>query len=86
MGKLRLSRVAGPEGRVLWQAQLPMSMLQCVMSGERSVVLVGVEYQPASGQGPRDPMHGASELLLSVDLSDGRVSTHDFSAIVSDFD
>ena len=84
MGKLRLSRVAGPEGRVLWQAHLPLSMLQCVMPGERSLALVGVEYQPAEGQGPRDPMHGASAMLISVDLSSGRVFAHDFSAVASD--
>ena len=86
MGKLRLSRVAGPEGRVVWQAQLPMSMLQCVMPGERSLGLLGVEYEAAPGQGPRDPMHGASEMLISVDLASGRVSVHDFSTVKPDID
>jgi hypothetical protein len=86
MGKLRLSRVAGPDGRVVWQAQLPMSMLQCVMPGERSVALVGVEYLPAADQRPRDPMHGASQMLVSIDLSSGRVSAHDFSAVASDIE
>ena len=86
MGKLRLSRVAGPEGQIVWQAQLPMSMLQCVMPGERSIALLGVEYQAAPDQNPRDPMHGASEMLISVDLTSGRVSAHDFSTVDSDFD
>jgi hypothetical protein len=81
MGKLRLSRIAGPEGRAVWEAHLPMSMLQCVMPGERSLALSGVEYQPAPGKGPRDPMHGASELLISIDLSSGRVSAFDFSTV-----
>jgi hypothetical protein len=83
-GKLRLTRIAGPGGRPVWLAALPLSVLQSVMPGERSVVLLGIEYaEPPPGassaepRGARDPFHDAHERLVSVDLATGTVGVYD---------
>ncbi|MBM3485387.1 MAG: hypothetical protein FJX67_01965 [Alphaproteobacteria bacterium] len=79
-GKLRLTRVAGPEGRVVWDAALPLSVLQAVMPGTKTIVLYGRLFQPQTGAARRDPMHTAREVLVVVDLVSGAVHTHDQSA------
>lgn len=75
--KLLLSRVAGPEGAVVWEARLPLSILQSMMNGEGHVVLMGREYPPSDPKSIGDPFHAARELLISVDLATGHFITRD---------
>lgn len=76
-GRLQLTRVAGPAGRVVWHAALPLSVLQCVMGGSKSVVLYGAEFRPPQDDRPRDPLHDAREMLVAVDLATGALGAHD---------
>lgn len=80
-GKLRLTRVAGPEGRVVWEVALPLSVLQSALPGQDSVVLYGVEFTPPADNHPRDPLNSALERLVGIDMVDGRVHVHDQSDV-----
>lgn len=82
-GRLQLSRVAGPGGRIVWTATLPMSVLQAVMGDEKSLTLFGREYVPevirphASRRG--DPYHDASEQIVSIDLATGKLGSYNLT-------
>jgi len=78
-GRLQIDRVAGPKGRTLWKAALPLSMLQSVMPGDNSLVLAGVLFTPRQNNRPRDPMRDAHGTLISIDLQTGAVHAHDQS-------
>jgi len=81
LGKLRLTRVAGPEGTIVWDVTLPMTILQSVMRDEKSVVLFGKENFPdPPGAGPSDPTRDAPERLLAVDFATGAVHMHDHTS------
>lgn len=82
-GTLRLARVAGPDGRVVWDSLLPLSVLQCVLPGEGSVVLLGIEFTPPKDNQPRDPFHTAQERLIAIDLETGKINVHDASDVSS---
>lgn len=76
-GRLRLSRIAGPDGRRVWDTALPLSVLQSVLPGEPSLVLYGREFtEPVDGR-PRDPLHDAREKLIAIDLATGKIHAHD---------
>lgn len=77
-GKLHLTRIAGPEGHVLWDTALPLSVLQSLIRTPEGVVLLGYEIQPAPDNRPRDPSHDALARLVSVNLANGALYT--FSA------
>jgi hypothetical protein len=78
-GRLQLTRVAGPGGKVLWNTPLRLSVLQCLMLDEQSLVLSGVVYrrQVPNARVKTDPMHTATALLLSVNWATGAVSAFD---------
>jgi len=79
-GRLRLARVAGPQGRVVWEAAMPLSVLQSVMPGGNTLVLYGRLFTPPPADGrPRDPMHTALEQLVSIDLATGAMQVHEQS-------
>ncbi len=81
LGKLRLTRVAGPEGTIVWDITLPMTILQSVMRDEKSLLLFGKENFPDPPGAPRtDPTRDAPERLLAVDLATGAVQMHDHTA------
>jgi hypothetical protein len=80
-GRWRLARVAGPEGRLLWDVGLPLSVLQSAMQSEKTVVLYGVEYRPRRNDQPRDPMHDAREKLIAIDLATGKLGAYDQSDV-----
>lgn len=76
-GRLRLARVAGPDGRVVWQSPLPLSLIQAVAVEDTQAVLFGREYRWPGGPatvGAGDPYHAASERLVGVDLRSGAVA------------
>lgn len=81
-GRLRLTRVAGPGGRPVWEAALPLSVLQSVLpgpAGTNALVLFGREYTPSDGA-PGDPYHDAHEQVVGVDLATGAVRAFDLTA------
>ena len=80
-GRLQLTRVATPAGRPVWQASLPLSVLQSVLAGstERAaLVLVGREYAAGDAKS-RDPYRGAHERVVAVDLVRGSVRAFDLT-------
>jgi hypothetical protein len=66
-GRLQLARATGPEGAIAWTSPLPLTVLQAVLPGERSLVLYG--QRPGDGDGP--PV----AVLVAVDLDGGRVTS-----------
>ncbi len=80
-GRLQLTRVAGPGGRPVWDARLPLSLLQAVLpgaAGAPALLLVGREYTPADGT-PRDPYRDAHEQVVRVDVATGAVRAFDLT-------
>jgi hypothetical protein len=78
-GRLRLTRVAGPGGRIVWDAALPLANLEAVTSGERTLVLVGTEPNPAY-DARSEVSRDAHEKIVAVDIAGGGVTTFDLTA------
>jgi hypothetical protein len=77
-GRLHVTRMAGPDGRVLWDAALPLSILQSVMPGQGRLVLFGRGYvEPQRETG--DPYHSAHEWLIALDTATGVASAFNIS-------
>jgi len=75
--RLKLTRVAGPDGRALWTADLPLTSLDAVAPGERNVVLIGRRDEPPLFK-TRDNRPESIPQLVSVDFTSGRVSGYGF--------
>jgi hypothetical protein len=71
-GRLHVARMAGPDGRVLWDAALPLSIVQSVMPGTGPLVLFGRGYVEARSDAG-DPYHTAHEWLIALDTATGAV-------------
>lgn len=80
-GLLHLSRVSGPMGSVVWETALPLSILQSVLPGEKTLMLYGCQFTPAVDDNPRDPMHTAVGRLVAIDLATGTMHVHDEGAV-----
>lgn len=83
-GRLALARVAGPGGRVMWTAVLPLTVLESVLPGESALVLVGSGPPPAApGTAPANPDGAPApelhEKLVRVALADGALAVFDLS-------
>lgn len=78
---LQLARVTGPEGKLLWNIALPLSVLQSVLPGEDSLVFYGRQFTKVdpNERVRRDPMHTAHELMVSIDWKTGEYKQHDQS-------
>jgi len=82
-GRLHVTRIAGPAGRVVWDAPLQLSILQSVMVGTGPLLLFGRGHvQPLPQVG--DPYHSAHEWLVSLDLASGAVRSFDMTAVDAD--
>lgn len=80
-GKLRLARVTTDGGSTVWEAALPLTVVQSVMRSEETVIILGVEHaehDPAIRGFVRNP----PERLVAVNLENG--STHVHSHTVFD--
>lgn len=73
-GRLRLARVAGPDGEVGWNAALPLSVLQAVMPGERSLVLFGRSAIAGADADTVSEGDDPPAVLATVGLADGQVA------------
>ena len=79
-GKLRLTRVAGPEGNVVWETPLPLTMVQSVKRMEKTILIFGKEYIEGDPE-ISDTLRDSPQRLVAVDLSTGAVHTHSHSAL-----
>lgn len=78
-GRWRISRVAGPGGRLLWTADLPMARFDAVMPGQATLGIQGSQPEPD----PRKPRSGETEdidYLAVIDLASGRTVTQRLAA------
>jgi hypothetical protein len=78
-GRWRISRVAGPGGRVLWTAALPMARFDAVMPGKTTLAIQGSQPEPD----PQRPGSGLTEdvdHLAVIDLVSGRTTLHRLAA------
>jgi hypothetical protein len=78
---IQLARVTGPEGKIMWNVALPLSVLQSVLPGEESLVFYGRLFTKADPNDRlrRDPMHTAREMLVTIDWKTGAHKQHDQS-------
>lgn len=79
-GKLRLTRVAGPEGNVVWDAALPLTIVQSVMKAESNVILFGKEFIEGDPE-ITDTIRDSPQRLVSVDLTTGATSQFSYAAL-----
>jgi hypothetical protein len=77
-GRLHVTRIAGPDARVLWDAALPLSLLHSVMPGKNALVLFGRAYLPDRPR-PGDPYHSAHEWVIALDTASGAVRAFNVS-------
>ncbi|MBL0163237.1 MAG: hypothetical protein IPP82_06235 [Xanthomonadales bacterium] len=69
-GRLQLTRVSGPNGKVVWQAPLPMASLASVMHGDHDLLLWGSVPDVADdGRSGGHPWH---QVLVRVDVPTGK--------------
>ena len=77
-GRVQLSRVAGPAGKPLWTADLPMTAVEAVMPGETSIVLLGRRDEPGPRRGPDSDRPVSVDQIVAVDLASGKVGAYGF--------
>jgi hypothetical protein len=75
LGRLHVTRIAGPDARTVWDAPLPLSSMESVMPGRERLVLFGRERG--------DPRTTEAEWLITIDLASGAMQT--FSVSGADF-
>lgn len=76
--KLKVSKVAGPGGKVLWTADLPVEQLEAVMPGERSIVLIGRRDEDPLLRRVNDTSRDSVNQLISLDKATGRMGVYGF--------
>lgn len=79
-GTLHLARVAGPKGNVLWDAPLPLTIIQSVKRMDNTLVIFGREYRDGDPD-IRDTVRDSPQRLVAVDIATGSVHTHNHGAI-----
>ena len=77
-GRLQLSRVSGPNGKVVWRAALPMVSLASVMRGADNLLLWGGEPDQSGRPATRGmPWHAK---LVRIDVASGTFVALDLTA------
>ena len=79
-GVVHLTRIAGPDGHTLWNAALPLSLVQAVIPTGGRLLLFGRQYVQKQNE-VGDPYHGAHEWLVSLDTASGAVQAFDITAV-----
>jgi hypothetical protein len=77
-GRVQISRVAGPGGRIVWLASLGLADVHAVMRGTRTLLVLGSEDVPARA-GARDAQAVTHERVVAVDLASGAVTPLDLT-------
>lgn len=76
-GRLRLSRISGPRGKVLWTVDLPMQAVEAVMPGKTSLALLGRQDDDRLKRNPND-LPGSVDQFVAVDLATGKRGGYGF--------
>lgn len=79
-GKLRLARVSGPDGDVVWEAPLPLTVVQSVKRMENIILLFGIEYIEGDPD-ISDALRDSPARLVSIELATGTLHVFSFSAL-----
>jgi hypothetical protein len=79
-GKLRLARVAVADGKILWDASLPLTQIQSVRQLENAVVLFGIEHIEGDPE-IRDSLRDSPGRLVALDLANGTPRVFSLSAL-----
>jgi hypothetical protein len=78
-GRLRVARVSGPAGKVVWDAALPIGEMQVSMIGKPVLAFVGTEPNPQHD--PEDEQsRDEHEKLVMLDTGTGAVAAFDMTA------
>lgn len=78
-GRLRVARVSGPAGKVVWDAALPLGEMQVSMVGTPVVAFVGTEPNPLHD--PNDDVSREQhQKLVMLDTGTGTVTSFDMTA------
>ena len=78
-GRLRVARVSGPAGRVIWDAALTLAALETSMFGESTLAFVGTAPNPAHD--PRSEVSREThETLVVLNVASGDVARYDLTA------
>lgn len=77
-GRLQLTRVSGPHGKVVWHAPLAMTSLDSVMRGDADLLFWGREPPPAQPGTAADT--SAHQKLVWLDTASGKTVTLDLTA------
>lgn len=78
-GRLRLARVAGPAGRVVWDAALELAEVEGVFYGPTALALVGTAPNPAHVP-DSEVSRAEHERIVGVDVATGAVASFDLTA------
>jgi hypothetical protein len=77
--RVRVARVAGPAGRVVWDAALDLAVVEGAFYGPTTLAFVGTVPNPAHV--PDDEVSRAEhERIVAVDVATGTVASFDLSA------
>lgn len=76
-GRLRLTRISGPLGKVIWTADLPMQGIEAVMPGETSIVLTGRRDEETGARNPSDRLISIDQ-LVAIDYATGKMGAYGF--------
>lgn len=80
-GRVRVARVTGPAGKVMWDAALPLANVQTSMGGLDRNVLAFTGTEPNPAYKPDDETSREDhEKLVTLDVATGAVQTFDLSA------
>ncbi len=77
-GRLKVARVSGPAGRVVWDAALPIANMTSSMPGKTVLAFVGSEPNPAYDPDV-DGSPEALQKLVTLEVPTGTVSAFDMS-------
>ncbi len=78
-GRVRLARVAGPAGRVVWDAALGLAVVEGAFSGPTAVAFIGTEPNP--GHRPEsETSREQHQKIVAVDAASGAVAIFDLTA------
>jgi hypothetical protein len=76
-GRLRVSRISGPRGKVLWTVDLPMQAVEAVMPGKTSVALLGRQDDDRLKRNPND-LPGSVDQFVAIDYATGKSAGYGF--------
>jgi hypothetical protein len=78
-GRLRVTRIAGPGGRVVWDTGLALGGLEAVMVGPGAIAFVGTEPNP-QWVSQDETARQRHEKIVMLDVPNGKAAIYDLTA------